>query len=316
MSIENSGVPGQIPNDRLEDSFNVYVPGPRYDGITIRGVELEPLTSRNQALAPATIDASSNAKIIVNTVHAPEVDLELLYIAAMTVDETDAHAKGPQASYLHHRSECINSALHPVEHGQHHAHHKHHKSHHEAHHPEEEVVPVISPLNAKSKAYLEAKLALYNKWIAAYNGQGRDEFLAESKKAWEVDVKAALTTIEETIKVLHIAAGEESAHDYNHSEAGDANMSGRARLHSAGRQRTGDAKEAGLILGEHPCLADLHLFPWLARLVHLSGGALTPGGITKLGERCGGGVGDRVQGFWEAMLERESVKKVYKNGIH
>jgi len=60
-------------------------------------------------------------------------------------------------------------------------------------------------------------------------------------------------------------------------------------------------------------LADLHLLPWLARIVELSGGAIDDNGVTKLEEAIGGGmvIGARLKDFWTAMLRRPSVVKVY-----
>ena len=93
-------------------------------------------------------------------------------------------------------------------------------------------------------------------------------------------------------------------------------------------------------------LADLHLAAWLARLVSLAGGTLTDDGtsaIAKLEAHVGDGFAlvkdfsvaearrraglpvtdpeskerqNRLAAFWDAVRERPSFKKVYKDGLH
>ncbi|KZT65595.1 hypothetical protein DAEQUDRAFT_697049 [Daedalea quercina L-15889] len=99
-------------------------------------------------------------------------------------------------------------------------------------------------------------------------------------------------------------------------------------------------------LGDQVSLADLHLAAWLARLVSLSGGTLADDGTTVIGKleahvgdgftlvkdfsvaearrRAGLTVTDpesnercnRLAAFWDAVKERPSFKKVYKDGLH
>ncbi|KAH9919087.1 uncharacterized protein B0H18DRAFT_1029102 [Fomitopsis serialis] len=102
-------------------------------------------------------------------------------------------------------------------------------------------------------------------------------------------------------------------------------------------------------LGDQLSLADLHLAAWLARLVSLAGGTLTDDGAVAIGKLevhvggAGGGFAlakdfsvaearrraglpvsdpesherqNRLAAFWDAVRERPSFKKVYKDGLH
>lgn len=98
--------------------------------------------------------------------------------------------------------------------------------------------------------------------------------------------------------------------------------------------------------GDQLSLADLHLAGWLARLISLSGGTLADDGataISKVEAHVGGGFSlvkdfsvaearrraglpvtdpeskerqNRLTAFWDAVRERPSFKKVYKDGLH
>ncbi|KAI0726172.1 hypothetical protein C8Q72DRAFT_784202 [Fomitopsis betulina] len=100
------------------------------------------------------------------------------------------------------------------------------------------------------------------------------------------------------------------------------------------------------VLGDQLSLADLHLAAWLARVVSLAGGTIADDGasvVGKLEAHVGGGftlvkdfsvaearrraglpVADpeskerqnRIAAFWDAVRERPSFKKVYKDGLH
>ncbi|KZS96016.1 hypothetical protein SISNIDRAFT_483421 [Sistotremastrum niveocremeum HHB9708] len=75
-------------------------------------------------------------------------------------------------------------------------------------------------------------------------------------------------------------------------------------------------------LGDQLSLADLHLAAYITRLVTLSGGDGSKSGIDSIAKHASssaaGGhvtIGPKVRGYWEAIIERESWKKIYGNGI-
>jgi len=75
-------------------------------------------------------------------------------------------------------------------------------------------------------------------------------------------------------------------------------------------------------LGDQLSLADLHLAPFITRLVTLSGGDGSKSGIDSIAKHASssaaGGhltIGPKVREYWEAIIERESWKKIYGNGI-
>ncbi|KIO27834.1 hypothetical protein M407DRAFT_14828 [Tulasnella calospora MUT 4182] len=262
------------------------------------------------ALAPATIDAQSKSNTIISLVHSTPLDLELLSLAGKTPEEVAELAKGEQGTWLKRRAEKLAAAL--------------------AHDPTAASPDPNNPapvLTAKSRALLEPRLALYKTIGVIYDSPtagdaAAQDFFNKSKTVWEVDVKAALEMMESTIKQSHVASGEEginatgtavqdSATGHVVSVAAANDAAAEAESHNREAQHPG-----GLLLGEQLCLADLHLFVWLAHAVHLSRGDLSPGGIDKLGERTGAAIPPRVKAFWEAMVPRESVKKVYPDGAH
>ncbi|KAG9032166.1 hypothetical protein FS837_002792 [Tulasnella sp. UAMH 9824] len=273
---------------------------------------LRPPTNRvpSSALAPATIDAQSKSNTIISLVHSTPLDLELLSLAGKTPEEVAELAKGEQGTWLKRRAEKLAAAL--------------------AHDPTATSPDPNNPapvLTSKSRALLEPRLALYKTISAVYDSPtagdpSAQDFFNKSKTVWEVDVKAALESIESTIKLSHVASGEEglnAAGTTGQDSAAGHTVSVPA-ANAAAAEAESHNREAGhpggLILGEQLCLADLHLFVWLAHAVHLSQGDLSPAGIDKLGERAGAAISPRVRAFWEAMLQRESVKKVYPDGAH
>ncbi|TFK41184.1 hypothetical protein BDQ12DRAFT_679037 [Crucibulum laeve] len=87
-------------------------------------------------------------------------------------------------------------------------------------------------------------------------------------------------------------------------------------------------------LGDQLSVSDLHLAGWLATVVKLAGGAVTDNGntvISKLEEYIGNGFGlpkdfestkdgsrppqSKLAAFWDAVRERPSWKKVYREGL-
>ncbi|PCH33676.1 hypothetical protein WOLCODRAFT_22163 [Wolfiporia cocos MD-104 SS10] len=100
------------------------------------------------------------------------------------------------------------------------------------------------------------------------------------------------------------------------------------------------------VLGDQLSIADLHLAPWLARLVKLSGGTIADDGniavgkleehvsvgfslpqdvaVTESRRRAGLPIPDpesserqnRLAAFWDAIKERPSFKKVYADDLH
>jgi len=262
------------------------------------------------ALAPATVDALSKCTILVDLVHSAPLDLEFFYLSARTPEELKSKVEGAPGAYLKQRAAKLEAALNP--------------SPNAASPDPNDPLPALT---SRSRSMLEAKRTLYKTYLTVYEAApgapAIAEFIAQSKKAWEVDLKVALELVESTIKVSHVAAGEESIQD-NHSSTSAGHNKGPAPLQetstTAPHPNPNDdstAKPGGLILGEQLCLADLQVFPWLARLVYLSGGDLTAEGLKKLESHIGGVTfGERVVAFWEAMIKRESVTKIYKDGIH
>ncbi|KAG8892276.1 hypothetical protein FRB99_002837, partial [Tulasnella sp. 403] len=257
------------------------------------------------ALAPATVDGLNKSTAIIELVHSPALDLEFLYLSAKSADELARKAQGEEGAYLRQRFARLSDALNP---------------------PANTAIPdpnePAPSLTARSRSLLEAKHALYAGYLKAYDSVAAtpssgdvQEFVSKGKSTWETGIKAALDAMEQTIKVSHVAVGEESQD--NRSEAAQEKGSIPAQPPASAAAPTsttgtdGSAHPAGLILGEQLSLADLHLFPWLARAVELSGGGLTVEGITKLEAQINAPVGERIKWFWEAMLQRESVKKIY-----
>jgi len=254
-------------------------------------------------LAPATIDAQSKSNAIITLVHSESLDPEFLYLSARDQEELTHKAQGEQGKYLKNRFAAIKRAF----------------------HPSSDALP--PSLGVRAKAALEAKETVYGGYTKVYDGTAEtsqvDAFFKLSRKAWEVDLRSALDTIEKEIKASHVAAGEERG------PGGDANVTSNmgasaTTTHSSGANASppgtndSETKPGAFILGEHICLADLHLFPWLARMVSLCGGDLSSSAMSKVEARFGEGavVGERVKEFWVAMLERPSVQKAYAKGIH
>ncbi|KAG9016579.1 hypothetical protein FRB90_002947 [Tulasnella sp. 427] len=263
------------------------------------------------ALAPATIDAQSKSNTIITLVHSTPLDLELLFLAGKTPQEATEMAKGEQGTWLRRRTEKLAAAL--------------------SHDPTATSPDPNNPapaLTAKARALLEPRLALYKTFSAVYDSptsgdSSTQDFFTKSKTAWEGDVKAALELIEGTIKVAHVASGEEgtiAAGGRGDEDSVRRPSASVPAANASAAEAESHNREAGhpggLLLGEQISLADLHLFVWLARAVYLSGGDLSPAGIDKLGERAGTTILAHVRAFWEAMLQRESVKKVYRDGLH
>jgi len=262
-------------------------------------------------LAPATIDALSKADVIIKLVHSEALDPEFLYLSARTHEELVHKAKGEQHTYLKNRFAALKKAFSPTSTSA------------------QEALPPA--LGVRAKAALAIKENVYEGYLKVYEAAATgsaaapetDAFLALSKKAWEVDVKAALELIETEIKISHIAGGEERGPGANPSTTSNVGATA-TTTHSSGANAAApssndsETKPGAFILGEHLCLADLHLFPWLARVVSLSGGDLTPAGLDKVSGQLGEGgtVGERVKQFWGAMLQRPSVLKVYEKGVH
>lgn len=262
-------------------------------------------------MAPATIDASSKSNAIIKLIRSDSLDPEFLYLSARTPEELHAHAKGEQSKWLHNRFAALKRAFSPSS-------------------GSAEALPPA--LGVRAKAALELKEKVYEGYIKVYDAAvsgsapdpQTDAFLKLGTKLWEVDVKAALELIEKEIQISHVAGGEEPGSGVGASST-QSNSGGTATTtHSSGANAPApgvddlETRPGAFILGEHICLADLHLFPWLARLVSVSGGDLSPAGLTKVEGKIGGGfvIGDRVKEFWAGMLTRPSVQKVYAKGIY
>lgn len=70
-------------------------------------------------------------------------------------------------------------------------------------------------------------------------------------------------------------------------------------------------------------LADLHLAGWLARISWLAGAEASDDGkaaVKKVAQHIGGELTEeslvKLAGFWDAIKERASWKKVYAAGLH
>ncbi|KAG8994712.1 hypothetical protein FRB94_009690 [Tulasnella sp. JGI-2019a] len=253
-------------------------------------------------LAPATIDALAKSNVIIKLVHSEALDPEFLYLSARTPEELAHKAKGEQHTYLKNRFATLKAAFSPA-----------------STTATQEALPPA--LGVRAKAALEIKENVYDGYLKVYDAAAAggepapqtDTFLKLGRKAWEVDVKAALELLEKEIQISHIAGGEERGPGANPSTVSNVGATA-TTTHSSGANAAAPAsndsetKRGAFILGEHVCLADLHLFPWLARVVSLSGGDLTPAGLDKVGSMLGEGavVGERVKEFWAAMLQRES----------
>jgi len=273
-------------------------------------------TSHNAAptLAPATIDALSKSNVVIKLVHSEHLEPEFLYLSAQTHEELVQKAKGEQGAWLRNRFAALKRAFGPASGGS-----------------GEDALP--PSLGIRARAALELKENVYEGYLKVYEAAASgaadatqtDAFLKLSKKAWEVDVKAALELVEKEIKISHVAAGEERGTGHHGSISPFSNLGATATTtHSSGANapapgaNDSETKRGAFILGEHLCLADLHLFPWLARIVSMSGGDLSPSGLEKVKAKLGEHaiIGERVKEFWGAMLERPSVQKVYANGVH
>jgi len=262
-------------------------------------------------LAPATIDASSKSNAIIKLVHSEALDPEFLYLSARTTEELTAKTKGEQHKWLQNRYAALKKAFSPSS-------------------GSAEALPPA--LGVRARAALGLKEKVYDGYIKVYDAAGSgntsdpqtDAFIKLSHKAWEVDLKASMELVEKEIQISHVAAGEEpgsgagaSATRYNSGGTATTTHSSGANAAAPGADDS-ETKRGAFILGEHICLADLHLFPWLARLVSLSGGDLTPAGLAKVEANIGGGfvIGERVKEFWARMIVRPSVQKVYSKGVH
>ncbi len=67
--------------------------------------------------------------------------------------------------------------------------------------------------------------------------------------------------------------------------------------------------------GDQVSLADVHVAAYLTRLVTVSGGDGTKGGIEAVGRMGGFSVGEKVQRLWETLLGRASWQSLYGSGV-
>jgi hypothetical protein len=60
-------------------------------------------------------------------------------------------------------------------------------------------------------------------------------------------------------------------------------------------------------------LADLHIISWLARLVQIAHGDVSPDAILKVENMMGEGhhIGEKLKQFWTLWIQRESFRKVW-----
>ncbi|KAJ9125120.1 hypothetical protein QFC22_000074 [Naganishia vaughanmartiniae] len=68
-------------------------------------------------------------------------------------------------------------------------------------------------------------------------------------------------------------------------------------------------------LGDQVSLADLHIISWLARLIQIANGDVSPDAILAVEKQMGNGhhVGEKLKQFWASWIQRESFRKVWVN---
>lgn len=230
------------------------------------------------SLSPATIDALTKSSSIIDLVHSDTLDPEFLFLSALTPTALQTKASGFEAAYLKSRVEALRTAIHGTEGG---------------------------ALSSRAKAVLVAKQTVYEGYLKVYEAKGEgpegEAFLKLSRKAWEEDVKDALAKVEGIIKVSHVAGGEEpSSSGGSPTQSStpinkvEPNRGSTGATHTSETSRGANAPEpsakpGAFILGEHLCLADMHLFPWLAKVVALCGGGLNKDGLKAVEKVIGGG---------------------------
>jgi hypothetical protein len=74
--------------------------------------------------------------------------------------------------------------------------------------------------------------------------------------------------------------------------------------------------ELGFVEGDTPGEADFHLAAWLARIALVCGSASTCMGKEMLEKELGEALPEKVGRYWDAWTDRESWKRVYRDGLH
>ncbi|KAG8965242.1 hypothetical protein FRC03_000787 [Tulasnella sp. 419] len=239
------------------------------------------------ALAPATIDHLSVTNNLITSLHSPELDPIFFTVSATDQSELAEKANGPAGLYVKQRQEAILRHLASDE---------------------------ANPLSSRYKTLLEKEKEINGALLKVYQSTSGEQdpdtsaFFEKSKKKWQEELKTVLETFEKTIKDNHDSSGESA----------EAKAAASARGPSAEGE---DPPTGTYLLGDQISLVDLHFFVWLARLVYLSGGDLSVAGLSKLEEKINKGgdgwkLGENVRLFWQSILIRDSVKKVYSGGIH